>query len=133
MTQFYTDDTGQRFLPVLSPFQQGPGIGSFGADRRRNIGVDIEEEPLEFQDVIELDREIGGFRTRDSEFSPREFQENLIGFGRDPFFNGSNPGGFSASNGNFSVDRDVVANIYAANEAISAAPINPGGNLNLVA
>ncbi len=39
----------------------------------------------------------------------------------------------NTSNASSSVEIDVVANIYAANQEAAGAAINPGGNLNLVA
>ena len=128
MTQLYTDDTGQRFLPALSPYQQGQGSSAYEPNRQRDRLKLEEDKALDFQDVIELDREPGIFQPPDRLAEDRQ-QQSQPDNGYS--FTGSGVG-FSAPPASFSVDRDVVANIYASNEAVSGG-VNPGGNLNLVA
>lgn len=117
MSQFLAEDPG-RFLPILSP------SGRFGPSQTRDLddadilkqgAQDVVELGRDFQDVIDV--ELTEDDRNDSQGRPRSFTP--------PTFVG-------APNNTFNIERDVVINIYAANQA-SGGPPNPGGNLDLVA
>jgi len=120
MTQLFLDDAGQRALPVLSPLQQGVGTR---VDSRESDRVTRGDERARFNDVIELDRRIDA-EEDDLVFEPRTYR-------RPSDFTPPDQGFTDPPPERFSFDRDVVANIYAANESGAATPV--GSTLDLVA
>lgn len=115
MTQLFLDDAGQRALPIIPPFQQGLGT-------RADTRVTREDVQTRFNDVVELDRQIGAEEARVFEPLYRRLPSDYLP-PPPPFDNGPVSG--------FSFDRDVAANIYATNEG--GGDLEPGGRFDLVA
>jgi len=123
VTQLFLENNGERYLPVINPLPVGidSRVPDAFEEERRRLREQIGE-----RDVIELDRRIDD-RDGSVRFTQRR-DDNP-----SPFFDTSlPPGGFGFGSGSFSLERDVVANIYAANEASAGGAI-PGGRLDLVA
>jgi len=123
MAQQISNDpnTSSHYLTVIPDQSRSPSFRLPPPENQEVQVGDRQKRSFDFpRDVVEVGRDR----------RPRQTSQRL---GANPY--AAYDQGFSGSSSgeSFTVEIDVVANIYAANQDAANAPINPGGNLNLVA